>query len=604
MTEISVSKITNIVTWKIDNNSYKRALTAIRKVASEWNRATSKVNNPMAQGRTIGGGGRGSPRTPRVNPADRAQEVITAGNIRRQSMYGTGGASSMAGTINSLNAQLKSGAISLQVYRQQVAAVEREFRRAQASATTFGGTLKDIRTGLIALTAGNVLFTGGRSIMQTGQMFQGVESMMGVTSASVEETADKMKYAREEAYRLGLDMKTTAEGYAQLGIGTKHFMNDMQTRELFTGFSEYAKVAGVDAFRFEKSLLGLIQVGNKGQLMAEDVKGQIFENLIGSQEAFLNVANLLEGKEGAMALDVFLDKMQKGELLAKDFLPLLGKYWSDFARSGGKLDKVLNNNQTAMMRLSNTFKNFQNAFFQGGFENVLTKTFNLSAQALRDNEGLAKKLGQAFKAVADNILDGLTLLIDFGTILRIEIIDPILNQIPQGMKNWLADWAAIGAAVLIATGLFRGLYKVIKMIFGMGSLTKSLGMGAGAGSTAGGAAAGAGAVGASRLLGGVPLAIGSASLYGIHEFGQWMAQWQQDLINSLFNDKPQMRTDMRPSLQYNPSLMGLGGRSEYVTKDKALTVDVNVNTNGIKDLINVQIKDEQQKILNQIYPEQ
>lgn len=268
MTEINISKITNLVTFKVDQNSYSRAIKAIRKVASEWGRATSKMNNSMAQGRTIGGGGRGSPRTPRVNPADRAQEVITAGNIRRQSMYGTGGASSMAGTISSLNTQLKSGAISLQVYRQQVAAVERDFRRAQASATTFGGTLKDVRTGLIALTAGNVLFTGGRSIMQTGQMFQGVESMMGVTSASVEETADKMKYAREEAYRLGLDMKTTAEGYAQLGIGTKHFMNDMQTRELFTGFSEYAKVAGVDAFRFEKSLLGLIQVGNKGQLMA------------------------------------------------------------------------------------------------------------------------------------------------------------------------------------------------------------------------------------------------------------------------------------------------------------------------------------------------
>jgi hypothetical protein len=263
MSEINVSKITNLVTFKVDQNSYSRAIKAIRKVASEWGRATSKMNSSMAQGRAIGGGGgRGSPRTPRVSQSDRAQEVISAGNIRRQSMYGTGGSSSMAGTIGKLNAELKSGAISLQVYRQQVAAVEREFRRAQASATTFGDNLKGLRTSFIALTAGNMLFTGGRAVMQTGQMFQGIDAAMSMTSDGASETATKMKYLRDEAYRLGLDLKIAAQGFTQMSIAGREIMTDSQTQELFSGFSEYATALGVDQFRYEKGILAIGQMMN------------------------------------------------------------------------------------------------------------------------------------------------------------------------------------------------------------------------------------------------------------------------------------------------------------------------------------------------------
>jgi hypothetical protein len=262
MSEISVSKITNLVTFKVDQNSYSRAIKAIRKVASEWGRATSKMNSSMAQGRAIGGGGRGSPRTPRVSQSDRAQEVISAGNIRRQSMYGTGGSSSMSGTIGKLNAELKSGAISLQVYRQQVAAVEREFRRAQASASTFGDNIKGLRTAFIALTAGNMLFTGGRAAMQTGQMFQGIEAAMSMTSETGSETAEKIKYIRDEAYRLGLDLKTASNGFVQMSVAAKNQMTSQQLKELFSGFSEYTTALGTDPVRFERGITAIGQMLN------------------------------------------------------------------------------------------------------------------------------------------------------------------------------------------------------------------------------------------------------------------------------------------------------------------------------------------------------
>ena len=202
------------------------------------------------------------------NRSARAQETITAGNIRRTSMFGGAGNAAMGSQVASLNAQLKSGAISLQVYRQSIAALERDFKRASAGGRDLLGTLREVRSAFIALTAANLAFTGGSAIMHTGQMFESINSAMSMSSNSTSETAANMKYIREETYRLGMDLKTSAEGFAQLRIGTKSFMDSSQTQGLFTGFSEFAKVAGIDAFRFEKSLLGLIQVANKGQLMA------------------------------------------------------------------------------------------------------------------------------------------------------------------------------------------------------------------------------------------------------------------------------------------------------------------------------------------------
>ena len=174
----------------------------------------------------------------------------------------------MGTEIARISEQHKLGALDAKAYRQSIAALERDFKRASAGGRDFLGTLREVRSAFIALTAANLAFTGGSAIMHTGQMFESINSAMPMTSNSTSETAENMKYIREETYRLGMDLKTSAEGFAQLRIGTNSFMDSSQTQGLFTGFSEFAKVAGIDAFRFEKSLLGLIQVANKGQLMA------------------------------------------------------------------------------------------------------------------------------------------------------------------------------------------------------------------------------------------------------------------------------------------------------------------------------------------------
>jgi hypothetical protein len=168
--------------------------------------------------------------------------------------------------------------------------------------------------------------------------------------------------------------------------------------------------------------------------------------------------------------------MEAGELLSKDILPLVGKHMAAAARKGGALEKMLVSNGVAMRRLTQTWQNFQNEFFKGGFGTALTDTFNTLAQMLRDNSGLAENLGKAFKAVMDNLLYGFTLVYDISRVFWWKMDEALFSKIPEGMKNWLADNAALLVSITVATGAFKLLWGTLKLIFGMGSLSKGLGL--------------------------------------------------------------------------------------------------------------------------------
>ena len=55
MTDQTVSKIVNIVSFKTDNNSYNAALKKIRRVAGAFSAATNQYNKSMAAGKQIAG---------------------------------------------------------------------------------------------------------------------------------------------------------------------------------------------------------------------------------------------------------------------------------------------------------------------------------------------------------------------------------------------------------------------------------------------------------------------------------------------------------------------------------------------------------------------
>ena len=176
-------------------------------------------------------------------------------------------------------------------------------------------------------------------------------------------------------------------------------------------------------------------------------------------DAFVKAAREAFNDENIGTKELF-KLMEDGKLLAKDILPLVGKYMSEAAKKGGALDKMLKSNQVAMQRLSMTWQNFQNVIFMSGFGEALTRTFNSLAFALKNNEQLAKSLGGVFGGLIDGFIYFYGTIHDYSILawdaINTEFLTPLKEAIPilneVGAKDaaWLAGW-------IVAAGIFKNI---------------------------------------------------------------------------------------------------------------------------------------------------
>lgn len=203
------------------------------------------------------------------------------------------------------------------------------------------------------------------------------------------------------------------------------------------------------------------------------------EQIPGAMDAFVKAAREAFKDENIGTKELF-KLMEDGKLLAKDILPLVGKHMSEAAKKGGALEKMLQGNMVAMNRLRQTWQNFQNAIFMGGFGEALTKWFNQLAAMLKDNTGLAKTFGAAIGAVMDQLLDKFTMVYDWLLYFWLNFEYYFIDRIPKALKDLAGDWLAQVASIVIVLKTFQGLYKIVKMLFGLGTLGKALGLGSAA----------------------------------------------------------------------------------------------------------------------------
>lgn len=364
----------------------------------------------------------------------------------------------------------------------------------------------------------------------------------------------------------------------------------------------------------------------------EEVKNQIGEQMPGALELFKKAASEFTGKE--LTTPEFFKMMEKGELLAQDILPLMGKRMSEAAKKGGALEKMLNSNGVAMRRLQQTWTNFQNEIFIGGFGEALSRTFNTLSFALKNNEQMAKSLGGVFGGLVDGFVYFYATVHDYS-ILAWDAIDkefltplkeaiPLLNEIGGKDAAWLVGWIAAAA---MFKGIAGTLAKIVGSLISMKKLLPAI-MGGTATATGGGSvAAGAAGGGVAGLLkGGLRGGIYGALMYpvvdsvmewmiGDTEFGKKaksitsMDQWGAALA-------PSLRTDMRPSLQgliptnnmmetypYSPMMKGMPYIPNSVNKPtETMDLRVKVIPDGTKfsEIIRLEIEDSNNKVLNQL----
>lgn len=162
------------------------------------------------------------------------------------------------------------------------------------------------------------------------------------------------------------------------------------------------------------------------------------------------------------------DLMQKGKVYSDKILPYFAKRLREFANANGALEAKLKSNRVAMGRMISTYQIAAADFFQSGYGEGLTETFNALADTIGDLgpmfRVLSKIIGAMFKAFAFGLkLVSAPLNFFFTQIEKVtDIFGDWIITIPAGLGLiYLALTRITKAAALFGIAINAGFLPIL-----------------------------------------------------------------------------------------------------------------------------------------------
>ena len=504
-----VVKTVNRVVYESDKNSYARTVKQIRSIKKEWEKA-GKVMGKTTNGTRPTGGERFkqseySRRTKAARAeaaaakqatreqvqAERKIQQIRAKSIRfntAASYYNLSGKQRTESLtqFGNLTRQFHQGKLAAAEYNAAVSKLQANMRK-QGKVGMKGQTLPvtakvtKLDTSLIQSAGGAITIAAtvalGGSIMTTGQDFESAMSGLTAITGSADAAGKEFEYLKNQSNRLGLDLLKTSKDYTQFAAAVGDKLPKDQMRAIFEGASEWGLVTGASADEASRALKALNQMMSKGQIMSEELKGQLAEALPGSVGLFVKALNDMRGVTNLTEQDLF-GLMQDGKLMSKDILPYVAKQMKSAAAAGGALDRATLSNRASWQRLKTAMQASMGEFFDGGFGTALTNAFDTISAALNNNADTFKFWGDLAGNVIEGATDAFAYLYD--TIVFVARVGShYLEQMGvsfESLKGW-GEMAAYALGVTLFAGAVFKLGGALKFIIGfLNPLTKLLGV--------------------------------------------------------------------------------------------------------------------------------
>ncbi len=211
------------------------------------------------------------------------------------------------------------------------------------------GSLIQEFTSLQGVLAGLGLGLVGHELLQTQLRADNLRVAFGAITGSAAAGARELAFLRAESERLGLNFNATAQAYKGLFAASRGTaLEGAAVREVFISIAEASSVLRLSADETSRALLAVSQMISKGTVSAEELRQQLGEALPGAFQIAARAMGVSTAELGKM--------LERGELLAVDFLPRLAREMNRTFSSGqgavGGLNSELN-------RLANSWERFK-----------------------------------------------------------------------------------------------------------------------------------------------------------------------------------------------------------------------------------------------------
>lgn len=281
-----------------------------------------------------------------------------------------------------------------------------------------------------------------QKIMEVG--LQRASSERSIDFVFGDQSTQVKKFIQDLTQITGMDTTETQAQFASFGASAKNTMGLEGSEELFKNLTGYARLMGRSDEQIQRALTALAQMASKGQVMSEELKGQLSEALPGATQAFAKALGLTEKQ--------LFDKMKNGDVKASDALPKFAKELGSQINSRGGWKAIQDSTQTMLGNLKNTWNNSLTDIFRGS-ENGLQDFTRSLTNLLNSLGGSGKSLGEHFGSLMTSMSHGVDSLTDISYKVRaffdeVTLAYRSLNDTQKKIVDGLSDGLIDGLKML------------------------------------------------------------------------------------------------------------------------------------------------------------
>ncbi|EIH9517696.1 tape measure protein [Escherichia coli] len=313
-----------------------------------------------------------------------------------------------------------------------------------------------------------------RQIMEVG--LQRASSERSIDFVFGDQSTQVKKFIQDLTQITGMDTTETQAQFASFGASATTTMGLEGSEELFKNLTGYARLMGRSDEQIQRALTAVSQMASKGQVMAEELKGQLSEALPGATQAFAKALGLTEKQ--------LFDKMKNGDVKASDALPKFAKELGSQIDSRGGWKAIQDSTQTMLGNLKNTWNNSLTDIFRGSEDGLQDFTRSLTT-LLNSLGGSGKSLGESLGNLMTSMSHGVDSLTDISYRVRAFFDEvtlayrgltdeqkKVVDALGSGLINSLKVLAGV-IAVNKVVGVTRSIYGLMTAITRLGQVANT-----------------------------------------------------------------------------------------------------------------------------------
>ncbi|MCK2709341.1 tape measure protein [Escherichia coli] len=350
----------------------------------------------------------------------------------------------------------KAGSMDNSKFNEKLAQLNASVREAIAKAR--GHT----STSINGNKAANSLDSLSSAAVKTAGAFISMQAVLasyqkimeiGLQRASAERSIDFVfdkdavqvkEFTKSLAQTTGLDIAELQSQFAGFGASAKESMGIQGSEELFKSMIGYSRLMGRSEEEIKRALTALSQMAGKGQIMAEELKGQLAEAVPGMVQVFAKATGKTEQE--------LFDAMKKGALKSADTLQKVTQELNKQITAKGGWKAISESTQAQLGNLKNSWNTTLDSIFRGS-ENGLQDFTRSLTTLLNALGGSGKSLGESLGSLMTDMSHGVDSLTDISYRVRaffdeVTLAYRSLNDTQKKIVDGLSDGLIDGLKML------------------------------------------------------------------------------------------------------------------------------------------------------------